>query len=180
MSRSLIFALATLAIAVPPILANADPYGDLVKVRAAFESAHSWHASERLSTGHTVLVDYVAPDRWRIVPVPNVTDVIIGNSLYMTAHGRTFHSPFISPQIHQLVNQNWLRITPEVKRTLRDRGWRSVGGARLHEYTFTADNIPVQLYVGANRLPARAIVTTKQGTVTILYSRYNAPITINP
>ncbi len=181
MSRSFVpVALAMLAAATLPLLARADPYGDLLKIRSAFESARSWHASEQFSNGRTILIDYVAPNRWRIQPTSNVTEILIGNTVYMVSNGRTVRTPFGSPQIHQIVSQNWFRITPEVRRTLRDRGWRSVGGVRLHEYTFTADSMPVQLYAGTNDLPVRSYVRMTRGTVTILYSRYNAPISINP
>ena len=35
------------------------------------------------------------------------------------------------------------------------------------------------LYVGADSLPVQAVVHDKNGTTTIDYSRYNAPMTID-
>lgn len=176
-----IITFATVLVAVMvPFAAEANAYADLNQVKAAFDSARSWHATERMSNGHTVMVDYVAPDRWRIQIAPNITEILIGNAVYMVMNGRTMHLAFAAPQIHQIVNQYWFRVTPEVRRTLRDRGWRNVGAMRLHEYTYTANGDPVQLYVGANALPERAIVQTRSGTITIIYSQYNARIAINP
>lgn len=162
-----------------PAVALADAYGNLVKARNAFEAAKSWHAVEQVN-GRPVTLDYAAPDRWRIQVMPNITDVIIGRTAYMVRDGRSVRLPMVAPRVWQMVKQNWIVITPEVKRTLLDRGMRTIGGVRVHVYTFTANGNPVTAEIGGNDLPVRASVRTPKGTVNIRYSRYNAPISIRP
>lgn len=163
-----------------PFFAHADAYADLNKAKAAFDATHSWHAVEQMSNGHTVTLDHVAPDRWRIQMMPGMSEIMIGSDMYMVRNGQTMHMPMVMPQIQQMVNQNWLVITPEVKRTLRDLGMQNVGGVMLHAYSFIANGDLVKLYLDKNHLPMRSMVKTTNGTVTITYSQYNAPITINP
>lgn len=159
---------------------HADSYADLKKAKAAFEGARSWHAVERISTGQTVRIDHLAPDRWRIQLQPNVTEILVGSDMYIEENGRTIHLPTAMPQIQQMVNRDWLEVQPEVRSTLRDLGMQSFNGAMLHEYTFTSKGYPVQLYLGRRDYPAASVVQTPNGTVTTTYSRYNAPLTISP
>lgn len=84
------------------------------------------------------------------------------------------------PQIRQIVNQNWLAVGPEVKSTARDLGVQQVDGMRLHAYAFTSKGTPVKLYVSSDNLPAVSVVTSGEGTVRVVYSGYNLPISISP
>lgn len=162
-----------------PLTSHADAYADLQQARDAFNAVHSWHGVEQMSNGHTVSVDHVAPDRWRIQVMPNMTEILIGGDLYLVRDGKTMRMPFVMPQIKQIVNQNWLAVDPEVKSTARDLGMQQVDGMRLHAYSFTSKGTPVKLYLSSNHLPAVSIVTSSSGTVTIVYSGYNSPITIS-
>lgn len=176
--------LSTICIAgfifIAPLAARAGAYADLSQAKAAFDATHSWHAVEQMSNGHTVILDHIVPDRWRIQLMPNMTEIMIGNDLYMVRNGQSMHMPMVMPQIQQMVNQNWLVITPEVKRTLRDLGMQNVGGVMLHAYSFTAHGDLVKLYLDKHHLPMRSVVKTTNGTITITYSQYNVPITIHP
>jgi hypothetical protein len=176
LSRAVSAACALAAILVP-LTAAADAASDVDQVAAAFKAVHSFHAVEQLSSGHTILVDHVAPDRWRVQPSANVNEVVIGDSVYM-------NGKLLPASVGQLVQSNLksmaVMATDEVKRSVRDLGWQSVGGVRVHVYSFTANNVPETLYVGPNHLPVRAVVQIPNGTVTITYSRYNAPIVISP
>lgn len=163
-----------------PCAARADAYVDLQQAKAAFDTVHSWHGVEQMSNGHTVTVDHVAPDRWRIQVMPNMTEILIGGDLYMIRDGKTMHMPFVMPQIQQIVNQNWVTVDPEVQRTARDLGMQTVNGVRLHAYSFTSKGAPVKLYLSSNHLPAVSVVTSSNDTVTITYSGYNSAITISP
>ncbi|MDE2234733.1 MAG: hypothetical protein KGK44_04195 [Gammaproteobacteria bacterium] len=162
------------------LTAQATAYSDLEQARTAFQAVHSWHAVEQMSNGHTVTVDHVAPDRWRIQVMPDMSDILIGNDMYMVRDGKAMHMPFVMPQIQQMVNQNWLSVDPEVKRTVRDLGMQKIDGKTLHAYSFTSKGTPVKLYLSSDHLPAVAIVTSKNGSVTITYSDYNSKISINP
>ncbi len=165
---------------IAPLAAHANAYADLGKAKAAFDATHSWHAVERMSNDHTVTLDHVAPDRWRIQMMPGMSEIMIGNDMYMVRNGQTMHLPMVMPQIQQIVNEDWLTITPEVKRTLRDLGMQNVNGTAVHAYSYTANGDPVTLYLGRNHLPVHSVVHVTGGTVTITYSQYNTAITINP
>lgn len=94
--------------------------------------------------------------------------------------GQTIHLPMVMPQVQQTVDRDCLEIQPEVRSTLRDLGMQSFNGATLREYTFTSNGYPVQLYLRTDSYPAASVVQTPNGSVTIAYSRYNAPLTIAP
>ena len=181
MNQNRIFQMVlTAAFLSSTFAAQATAYSDLEQARTAFQAVHSWHAVEQMSNGHTVTVDHVAPDRWRIQVMPDMSDILIGNDMYMVRDGKTMPMPFVMPQIQQMVNQNWLSIDPEVKRTVRDLGMQEINGQELHAYSFTSKGQPVKLYLSSNHLPAVAVVTSGTGSVTITYTGYNSPITINP
>ena len=163
-----------------PLAAHADAFADLQQARDAFNAVHSWHGVEQMSNEHTVTVDHVAPDRWRIQVMPNMTEILIGGDLYLIRDGKSMHMPFVMPQIQQIVNQNWLAVDPEVKSTAKDLGMQTVNGVMLHAYSFTSKGTPVKLYLSSDHLPAVSVVTTSSGTVTITYSGYNSAITISP
>jgi len=176
-----IFPIAVLVgLTSAPFFAHADAYADLGKAKAAFDATHSWHATELMSNGHTVTMDHVAPDRWRIQVMPGMTEIMIGNDMYIVRNGHTMHMPMVMPQIQQMVNQDWLTVTPEIKRTLRDLGMQTVNGILLHAYSYSANGSSVTLYLSSDHLPAVSIVHTSNGKVTITYSGYNTAIIINP
>ncbi|HLK32622.1 MAG TPA: hypothetical protein VKT29_05995 [Terriglobales bacterium] len=171
---------AVLAVAVlVPMVALADAYDDLVKVQTAFQNAKSWHAVEQFSNGHTVIVDYVAPDRWRIQPNPDMTELLIGGDAYMVRKGRTTHLPF-GGMMQKMIKDLRFSANDEMKQSARDLGMQTLNGQSVHVYTFTSHGIPATLYVGSDLLPVQNVVKDKKNTTTIIYSNYNAPITIEP
>ncbi len=178
--KAILLSVSVAGLIMAPLAAHADAYADLQQARTAFDAVHSWHAVEQMSNGHTVTVDHVAPNRWRIQMMPNMSEILIGGNLYLIHDGKTMHMPFVMPQIQQIVNQNWLKIDPEVKRTAKDLGMQMVNGVRLHAYSFTSKGISVKLYLNKNHLPAVTVVTSSSGTVKIIYSGYNSAITISP
>ena len=181
MVKKIVFpAILIVGFALVPFAVHADAYADLQQARTAFDAVHSWHAVEQMPNGHTVTVDHVAPDRWRIQVMPGMSEIMIGNNMYMVRNGQSMRLPMVMPQIQQMVNQNWLKIDPEVKRTAKDLGMQVVNGVRLHAYSFTSKGTAVKLYLNKDHLPAVTVVTSSNGTVTITYSGYNSPITISP
>jgi hypothetical protein len=159
-----------------PSVALASPVGDLSAAMTAFDATRSWHATESFSNGQTVTVDHVAPDRWRIRPTANTTEVLIGSNVYM--NGRLI--PFVGGAIRSRLSSFQMTITPEIRSSLRDAGWHVVGGYRTHAYSFTSQGVPETLYIGPGHLPIQAVTTSRGVTTTITYSQYNAPITITP
>jgi hypothetical protein len=169
-----------LAAAFAPAAARADAAGDLAAVMSNFAAAKSYHVTEALPGGRTVTIDYVAPDRWRISPTPNITELLIGNDVYMVRNGKTTHLPIPGGMLRATIDQLKGSLPSDVKSTARDLGMQTLDGQAVHVYSYTSHGATVTLFVGSNHLPVRNVVKASNGTTTITYSQYNAPISIEP
>lgn len=162
-----------------PALAFADPVADLTKAMQAFEQAKSFHADEHFSNGHTVAVDFSAPDRWCIHPTRSVTKLVIGNDVYMVSKGRPSKLPFGGMMVSKLIGASKAEpMNDQIEQTARDLGMQTVSGQSVRASSFTSRNVPETLYVGSNGLPARAVTQDKKVTTTIGYSKWNEPILV--
>ncbi len=159
-------------------VAFAGAYEDLLKVQAAFQAAKSWHAEEHFSNGKTTIVEYSAPDRWRVQPSPEITELVIGNDVYMVRNGRTTKLPFGGGMIRRMIERVGFSLKEEVRQSARDAGMQTLNGQSVHVYSYTMQGTPVTLYVNAQGLPVQSVVKDKKVTTTVEYSKYNAPITI--
>lgn len=159
-------------------IAFADAYGDLMKAQAAFQNAKSWHAEEHFSNGRTVVVDYSAPERWRIQPTPDMTELVIGGDVYMVHHGKPTKMPFGGMMISRMIKQFQFAATAEVKKTAQDLGTQTLNGHAVHVYTYTVRGVPATLYVGDDSLPVQDVVKDSSVTTVITYSKYNEPVDI--
>lgn len=159
-------------------VALADAYGDLKKAQAAFLSAKSWHAEEHLANGKTVLVDFSAPDRWRIQPTPAMTEVLIGNDVYMIQGGHSMKMPMGGMMVSKMIKQFQLADDPDVKRTAQDLGTQTLNGRTVHVYSYTVRGVPETIYLGDDSLPVQAVVKNSSATTVVNYSKFNEPITI--
>jgi uncharacterized protein (DUF111 family) len=159
-------------------VAFADAYGDLMKAQAAFRSLKSWHAEEHLSDGKTVVVDFATPDRWRLQPAPNITELVIGGDVYMVRDGRPMKLPFGGMMISHMIKHFQFSADADVKKTAQDLGMKTVNGRSLHAYSCTVRGVPETLYLRADSLPVEAVVKDRGMTTVIDYSRFNEPISI--
>ena len=128
--------------------ALADADGDLKKARAAFLSARSGTPRQHLANGKTVMVDFSAPDRWRIQPTPAMTEVLIGNDVYMIQGGRSMKMPMGGMMISKMIKQFELSDDPEVKKTAQDLGTQTLNGRTVHVYSYTVRGVPETIYLG--------------------------------
>ncbi len=163
-----------------PGAAFGDAYHDLLKVQAAFKDARSWQADEHFSNGRAVTVEYSAPDRWRIQPAPNITELVIGSDVYMLANGHTTKLPLGGGMIRQNLQGAGFSVNQDIRQSARDLGMQSLRGQSVHVYSYTTEGVPATIYVGANSLPVQSVVHNKDVTITIEYSKYNEPISIQP
>jgi hypothetical protein len=159
---------------------HADAYDDLVKVQAAFRDAKSYHGEEHFSNGRTTTVDYSAPDRWRIQPTPDMTELVIGSDVYMVHNGRTSKMPFGGMIVSRIVKGFSLSTDNDIKQTAQDLGMQSLDGQSVHVYSYVTHGIPVTLYVGPGSLPVQRVVHDKNLTTVVKYSKFNEPISIEP
>ena len=180
MLKSTFIRACVICAALAPALVLADAHDDLTKAHAAFLNAKSWHADEHLANGRTVTVDYSAPDRWRVQPNPDTTELIIGNDVYMVRKGRATKLPFGGGMIRKAIEGIGMPVKDDVKQSARDLGMQTLDGQSVHVYTYTTHDNPVTLYIGPDSLPVQSVVNDKNGTVTIKYSKYNEPISIEP
>jgi hypothetical protein len=181
MIRRIGFPALIAAAVLLPLAALADPYSDLVKAHDAFKAAKSWHAVEHFSNGRTMTIDFSAPDRWRVQPMPNMTELVIGSDVYMVRNGKSMKMPMGGEMIrNQIQSAGAQPMDPSIKQTVKDLGMQTVNGKSVHGYSYTAQGQPVTMYVGADSLPVESIVKTPRGTVTVDYSNYNVPVTIAP
>jgi hypothetical protein len=160
-------------------VALADAYGDLQKAHAAFLNAKSWHAEEHFSDGKMVTIDFVAPDRWRIQPTPAMTEVVIGNDVYMIQGGRSMKMPMGGMMISRMIQQFQVAADdPEVKKTAQDLGTQTLDGRAVHVYSYSVHGVPETIYLDDNSLPVKAVVKNSSVTTVVSYSQYNGSITI--
>jgi hypothetical protein len=158
----------------------ASPYSDFMKAANAFMAAKSWYAVEHFSNGRTVTIEYVARDRWRIKPSPKVTELLIGSSIYMVRNGKSTRLPFGGGMVRKMIEKSRLQANGDIEQSIRDLGMTTVDGKSVHGYSYTANSIPVTVYVGADSLPVQTVEQDKKVTITIDYSNFNAPISIQP
>jgi hypothetical protein len=177
MKRMIVSAVVAVSYLVSSV-ALADAYGDLKKAQAAFLNAKSWHAEEHLSNGKTVTVDFSAPDRWRIEPTPTMTEVVIGNDVYMVQGGHSMKMPMGGMMISKMIKQFALSDDPEVKQSAQDLGTQTLNGRTVHVYSYTAHGVPETIYLGDDSLPVQAVVKNSSATTVVNYSKFNEPITI--
>ncbi|MGC1380122.1 MAG: hypothetical protein WA814_03750 [Candidatus Baltobacteraceae bacterium] len=171
------------SIALVPGVARADAYGDLLKIKAAFDAATSFHAVMQVAAGPGIVVEHVAPDRWKIQPFPGVTAYIIGKDVTLESNGKKLpQTPAMQGSLHQLVDQiDSIDASDEVKSTAKDLGTQTLDGQSVHTYSFTSGPSQVTISVGSNMLPVQSIVTAQQGTITVKYTQFNdASIVIQP
>lgn len=160
-------------------LALAGAYDDVVRCQAAFQQAKSWHAEEHLPNGKTVAVDYSAPGRWRIQPSPTMTELVIGNDIYMVRNGRATKMPFGGALVSRMIERFRLPANDdEMKKTIRDLGSQKLNGQTVHVYAYTVRGVPETLYVGKDSLPVQAVTKNKGKTTTINYSKFNESLSI--
>lgn len=162
--------------------ASAGAFRHLVRAEAALKQATSWHVVMQMPGGKTVTMDYAAPNRWRVRPAPNITEIIIGNDVYMDMAGHEMKLPAaygaaIARTVHIHLFDTAQRA--QVRRTLQDLGVQRLAGQAVHVYRYVLQGITQTWYVGAHDLPVRALLSGDGHTTVVQYSRYDVPVNIH-
>jgi hypothetical protein len=170
---------AAIAPAVP------DPRGEVKAALAKFRDVRSWHATMRMegSAQGVVLneVDFVAPDRYRI-RMPTVgSQTIIGDTMYLTMHGRTSKVPMPPGTLTQWRDPARMAGN-EADMTVLAQGTDHVGTTPTRKYLVhhaKPHPVDVTLWLGEDDLPVQLQVSSSmQGSpvsTTVRYSHYNDP-----
>lgn len=161
--------------------ASAGAFSNLVRSETALKQATSWHAVMQMPGGKTLTMDYAAPNRWRVRPAPNMTEIIIGNDVYMDMAGHEMKLPAaygaaIARTVH--IHLFDTARMSQVRRTLRDLGVQKLNGQTVHVYRYVLKGITQTWYIGAHDLPVRAVLSGDGHTTVVQYSRYDVPVNI--
>lgn len=178
-------ATAAQAAAPGPIAAVPDARAEVVAAMEKFRAARSFHATMRIKGGAQGMmineIDFVAPDRYRVT-MPNVgTQTAIGDTLYMTMHGRTTKVPMPAGTLTQWRDPARLE-QHQATMAVEALGPDTVGTEPARKYLVRharPQPIDVLVWVGQDGRPLRLEVSsTMQGSKVeshVRYSRYDDP-----
>lgn len=176
-------AVADAAPARPAVAA--DPRAEVKAAMDSFLAARSFHASMRIKGGAQGMMineaDFVAPDRYRVV-MPNIgTQTIIGDTMYMSMHGRTMKVPMPAGTLTQWRDPARMAGN-EASMTVEALGDDTVGTEPARKYLvrhLKPQPIDVTMWIGRDKRPLRLEVSSvMQGSpvsTSIQYSRYDDP-----
>ncbi len=147
--------------------------------------ARSYHVSMKMSDSSKGMlaseVDFVAPDRFRIVMDSIGTQIIIGNTMHMSMQGRSMKVPMPKNAIDKWRDPGNFKQA-EAGMTAESLGSESVDGISAKKYK-VMQTVPEKsestLWIGSNGMPLQMRINTKTkgaaGTMTMRYSRINDP-----
>ena len=176
-------AAPALAVAEPPA-PKTSPKDDILASIDKFTALRSYHASMHLRGGAqgetTNEVDFVAPDRFRM-ETPRGTQVIIGDTMYMRAQGRTMQVPLPAGTLAQWRDPgNIARNAASM--TVEAQGSDTVDGTPARKYlVHHTQPTPsdMTMWLGEDGYPLQirvdGTVNAQASTTTIRYSRINDP-----
>ena len=164
------------------------------EIKAAMDSflgVRSFHATMRMTGtampgGMTTEMDFVAPDRYRM-QMPMGTQVIVGDTMYMSVQGRTAKVPMAKDTLSQWRDPAKLAEN-QATLTVESQGREAIDGVAARKYVVhntQPQPTDVTMWIGDDGLPLQLQHTgSAQGKtvdMTIRYTRYNDPsIKIDP
>jgi outer membrane lipoprotein-sorting protein len=181
-NRPRTLAWAALALLLVATAALADARLEMQALGRKFLAAKSYHAVMTSSDTRVpqMEMDFVAPDRYRMT-MPMGTQVVIGDTMYMSIDGRTMRIPMPKGTLTQW-RQPGTMMSEIDKNTYESLGTELVNGKPCRKFRMVPKNDPsttTLVWVGADGWPAKIETTGKSGrkaiTTTITYSRFNDP-----
>jgi hypothetical protein len=175
--------VATVALFVLGTLpALADPATDAIRGAALkLATSSSYHVTIE-AKGHEIEGDVVPPDKLHVTMGP-MEAIEIAKTTYVKMGGswHEFTLPGIDRVTAPLDNaRSYAKAAPS-DITVSDLGMKTVDGLTAHAYLVKGKEVGSTantLYVDANGYLARIDSDTSDGTATILFTKYNAPLTI--
>lgn len=168
-----------------PAVVTRDARTEVKAAMDRFLAARSFHATMRIKGGAQGMMinemDFVAPDRYRIT-MPNIgTQTVIGDTMYMSMHGRTTKVPMAAGTLTQWRDPARMAQN-EATMTVEALGADTVGTEPARKYLIhhtQPQPIDVLMWVGADGRPLQLEVSsTMQGSkveTSVRYSRYDDP-----
>lgn len=162
---------------------------EIGKAMDRFLGVRSYHATLEAASGKsamTIEMDFVAPDRYRM-RTPMGTQSVIGDTMYMTANGRSMKLPLPKGQVAGYRDPASFEAN-KATMTVEALGSDSVDGQAAQKYLLRSTRPrpgESTLWVGSDGYPLRIEVAGDAGRsptrTTIRYSRFNDPdIHIDP
>lgn len=175
-----------------PAAAAPEPLPDAREAMAAamarFRELRSFHASMRIEGAAEGTLenemDFVAPDRYRMRmrgPGMEVTQTLVGDTMYMTNAGQTIRMPVPAGMMAKFRDPAWMARQQEGA-TFESQGRDTIDGQPAHKVLMRQaqpDPAEVTLWLGGDGLPLQAVVRGEADgrptTTTIRYSRFDDP-----
>jgi hypothetical protein len=159
--------------------AAANPTADMVAMGRAYAAAKSFHADMRTADGRTMSIDAVLPDKFHETMGP-MEIIFIGGQGYMKQGSSWSKLPMAMPMMRRAfaMAQPSGSYDPAKQSdyTISYMGSETVNGVAASHYRVQSksNKQPVDMWIGANHLPARIVAQGDRGPVTIDYSQWNA------
>ncbi len=179
--------VAPLAMAMLTLVtASADPYADLQLSEKKFFALRSWHA-DLTTAGQTLSMDFVAPNRFRELMPQGMSMVLIGQSGWMQIAGQTHPLPasmmgMFNARV-QTIRTLGLQGDLAKNFTITYTGAQGVNGVSARTYHLVKkrdSGYTIDWWIASKtNLPLESLVKDHGRTITIVYSAFNAPISIS-
>jgi hypothetical protein len=176
-----------LAAAADAINPATSPREAVIAAMHKFVGVRSYHATMTFDGGPrgpmTNQLDFVAPDRFRMEIAGMGEQYVIGDTMYMSMHGRKMQVPMPKGTVTRWRDPASL-AEAEAGMTVDDQGSDSVDGQSARKYVVHATQ-PKQttttLWIGDAGLPLQILANNAMGDATIKYSHFDDPaIVIEP
>lgn len=161
---------------------TASPFHSVEASMEKFLAARSFHARMDMEAAQptTVEMDFVAPDRYRMV-MGDATQVVIGDTMYMQVQGQTMKMPLPAGTLGNWRDPLKMRQSKEGM-VVEALGSERVDGhpaRKFHVRYGPPDNAEVTYWIGTDGLPLQ-LVNRGSGpsgayTMTIRYSGFDDP-----
>jgi len=185
MKRHFVWIVLVFAIPCIPLAVAASPMSDLVKVQKSFYALKTFHADLAM-TSASMSIDFVWPNRVRETLSNGIVAVFIGSKAWFSARGRTMPMPagMAAPLQARLQAIRTLGLQGNLANdyTVTYTGMKSIGGVQARSYHLVQKkgSAVVDMWINSKELPVQALVKTSNGgRITLRYSQFNAPISIN-
>lgn len=170
----------TPAVAVPSPPAI-GPREEVAAAMRRFWGLRSYHTDMHLEGGPRGAidnaVDFVAPDRYRMETPGRGRQVIIGNTMYLDANGRTMLVPLPEGTVGQWRDPARL-ADAEAEMQVDALGDEGVDGQAAKKYLVRMAKpkpTEITIWIGGNGLPLQIVSHNPMGLATIKYSRFDDP-----
>lgn len=173
--------LAALLLAVAAVPATAAPRDDVIQATSRLAGASSYviHVdSPQAGMAGSMELQYVAPDRYRMMIPGGPVQTIIGNQAYMEIAGRTMRVPLPAGSLDKMRDQARISETQDNAR-IESLGSDMLDGKPTTKYRIVhagQREAEALLWVDGKGWPLQMQVDGDDGaTTTMRYSRFNDP-----